>query len=465
MADIEHVVVLMLENRSFDSMLGRLYEDRADFNGIPKNAINTWHDKPYPAWTSPMPLSTDSARIPTPDPNELFPDMTEQIFGVGKPRRAPGAMGGFVANYAKTTTHRPGDVMHGFTPEQLPVLSTLAKSFGVCDDWYASAPCQTWPNRFFLHTGTAGGYVNNEPYHFPYTMNTVFNLLADANRTWGIYYHDIPQAATLSRIWLDLPTHLHRYDDFVADARAGKLPNYSFIEPQYFSEPLSRAMPNDQHPPHDVRYGERLIARTYDALRSGPGWKKTLFVILYDEHGGIYDHQPPPRATPPGQPYPDKFKFDRYGVRVPAVIVSPWIPEETVVRPPKESKFPYDHASVSKTLREIFGIDGEPLSQREKSAPHFLGALSLPEPTNDGPFHIPFPSISPSDAELNAAHRAPPNGHQLALANLAANLPEGVANLDEKGIADAVKSTVKVTSDSVEDALKQVEEGLARFLG
>lgn len=465
MAEIEHVVVLMMENRSFDSMLGRLYDDRLDFNGVPKDAMNIWQDKSYPVWTSPGSLSTDSARIPTPDPKEDFSAMTEQIFGPGDPPPAKPTMGGFVASYAKTDTHRPGDVMHGFTPEQLPVLSTLARSFGVCDDWFASAPNQTWPNRFFLHTGTAEGYVNNRPFHFPYTMNTVFNLLSEAGRSWGIYYHDMPQAATLTKIWLDLPSRLHLYGTFLKDARTGNLPHYSFIEPHYFSEPLSRTMPDDQHPPHDVRYGERLIARTYDALRSGPAWKKTLFVILYDEHGGIYDHEPPSAAVSPGPPYSDHFRFDRYGVRVPAVIVSPWIPAGTVVRRPAGSKYPYDHTSVSKTLREIFGIHGKALSQREKAAPHFLGALSLHAPTNDGPSHIPLPSISPSDGELNAAHQAPPNDHQFMLAQLAANLPKDVAKLDEKAIENLPKSTVSVACDTVEEALNQVKSGLAGFLG
>lgn len=465
MATIEHVVVLMLENRSFDSMLGRLYDPGPDFNGIPKDAINTWQGKPYPAWTSPVPLSTDSACIPTPDPNELFADMTAQIFGEGATPSAPATMSGFVANYAKTTTHRPGDIMHGFTSEQLPVLSTLAKSFGVSDDWHASAPNQTWPNRFFIHTGRAGGYINNKPYHFPYMMETVFNLLSDAGKSWGIYYHDMPQAATLARIWTQLPTHLHIYDTFLEQAQAGTLPNYSFVEPHYFSEPVSRTMPDDQHPPHDVRYGERLIARTYDALRSSPGWKKTLFLILYDEHGGIYDHVKPPAAVQPGPPYPDGFKFDRYGVRVPAVIVSPWIKPGSIVRRPEKSKYPFDHTSVIKTLSNLFGLPGNTLSQRVKAAPDVLGALSLSGPTNDGPFHIPLPSINPTDHELNTTHQSAPNGHQLALANLAAHLPADAAHKDEKTLVDEAKNATDVACETVEEALKQAKHGLAKFLG
>ena len=201
MATIEHVVVLMLENRSFDSMLRRLYGNGVDFRGVPTGALNIYDGMSYPVWSSPDPLSPDSARIPTPDPNEDFADMTAQIFGEGNSSKTPPTMSGFVANYAKTSTHRPGDIMHGFTPEQLlPVLNTLAKFYVVSDDWYASAPNQTWPNRFFLYAGTANGYVNNRPLHIPYMMETVFNRLSEGGRSWGIYHHDVAQAATLTRI-------------------------------------------------------------------------------------------------------------------------------------------------------------------------------------------------------------------------------------------------------------------------
>src|SRR5216684_2291428 len=324
--DISHVVVLMLENRSFDCMLGRLYPDRPDFDGLTGREVNQWNGRDVPVWSTPS-MDPQVACIPTPDPNELFVDMTEQLFGVGNQPPAPPTMAGFVANYMHTPTNDPSAVMHGFTPEQVPVLSALARSFGVSDRWHASAPNQTWPNRFFVHTGTAAGHVNNSPPRFPYEMPTIFNRLTEKQRSWRIYYHDIPQAGTLARIWSELPDHLYLFEeDFMADAMAGRLPSYSFIEPRYFSDPLLRRMPNDQHPPHNVLFAERLIARTYDALRNGPGWEQTLFIITYDEHGGIYDHVVPPAAVPPDDLRSDGFPFDRYGVRVPTVIVSPWLP-------------------------------------------------------------------------------------------------------------------------------------------
>src|ERR1700682_5906044 len=185
--DIAHVVVLMLENRSFDSMLGRLYPDRPDFDGLTNGEANQWNGKDVAAWSSPA-MDSQVACIPAPDPAELFVDMTEQIFGVGNRPPAPPTMGGFAANYMQTPTNDPSAVMHGFAADQVPVLSALAKGFGVSDRWHASAPNQTWPNRFFVHSGTAAGHVNNSPPRFPYEMPTIFNRLTEKQRSWRIYY-------------------------------------------------------------------------------------------------------------------------------------------------------------------------------------------------------------------------------------------------------------------------------------
>jgi len=474
-ADIAHVVVLMLENRSFDSMLGRLYPASAAFDGLTGAEANTWNGQSFPVWTSPS-MTPQAACIPTPDPNEEFVEMTEQIFGMGLGPPSPPTMAGFVANYMKTATNNPAAVMHGFTPEQVPVLSTLAREFGVSDRWHASAPNQTWPNRFFAHTGTAGGYVNNSPWQLPFGMPTVFNQLTQAQRSWRIYYHDVPQCATLSRLWSELPDHLYDFErNFMADAMAGTLPNYSFIEPRYFSSLFDNRMPNDQHPPHNVAFGERLIARCYDALRNGKGWEQTLFIITYDEHGGIYDHVPPPAAAPPGGPYPDGFTFDRYGVRVPAVLVSPWIPAGSIVRPPAGAAYPFDHTTIIATLRKLFGL-GKPLTDRDKAAPDLLHALSLPTASNIGPMSLSLPTISPAPSEIAAAHQAPPNDLQQSLAVLAGSLPGGSANAPGH-VALLQQTRTKLRRQkgqpaiagpafaSVEDALKHAEAGMARFLG
>ncbi len=421
---IEHVVVLMLENRSFDNLLGKLYPAAADFDGLTGNESNQNGPTPVKVWNNP---GTDAASmtIPTPDPGELWTDINSQLFGVPDP--VSGAipdMLGFVANYLAQATaghaFAAETIMHYFTPDQVPVISTLAKRFAVCDRWFASAPCQTWPNRFFVHTGTANGYQNNSPLHipFPYPMTTIFNRLENAGKDWRIYFHDIPQTKTLAKLLL-LAGKFQFYAQFRDDARAGKLPAYSFIEPRYFT--LFTQLPNDQHPPHNATLGEQLIADVYNAVRSGPAWKKTLLVIIYDEHGGCYDHVPPPRAVPPSTTPTSPFNFDRYGVRIPAVIVSPFIQAGTKLR--ASGPIPFDHTSVIATLRKRWPEIGPPLTERDAAAPDLDCVLTLANPDNDGPDHIDALPYTPSPSEVAFAQAMPLNGMQHALVALAANLP------------------------------------------
>ena len=413
---IDHFVVLMLDNRSFDNLFGRLYPAGPDFDGLSGqeenpdgqgNLIRVWSDS----------AATEGLWLPTPDPGEHFADINEQLFGARAPNGEP-AMNGFVTNYARQTGSAARDIMHGFQPEQLPALSALAQAFAVCDHWFASAPCQTWPNRFFVHTGTAGGYENNSPTHFPYLMPTIFNALeGNTPEGWKIYFHDFPQALTLSRLWGHLD-RFARFDQFLADARQGALPSYVFIEPRYFAD---QDWPNDMHPPHHIGYGDQLVAQVYQALRNSPCWASTLLLITFDEHGGCYDHVPPPSAPPPEAPRQDQvFAFDRFGVRVPTVVVSPYIKPGTVFRCDAQ---PYDHTSVIKTLRRRFGI-AAPLTQRDARAPDLEQVLSLTAPSNPGPRDIrPLPSLVSDDpAALDRARLAPLNDFQSALHSAAAHL-------------------------------------------
>lgn len=465
MGPIDHVVVLMLENRSFDSMLGRLREPGPDFDGLTLDEENVFDGVPIKVWTTGGGIDPVH-NMPTPDPAELFTDMTQQIFGPGAGPPAPPTMSGFAQNYGTVAGASAADIMHYFTRDQVPVMSALADAFAVSDRWFASAPNQTWPNRFFAHTGTAAGYVNNMPLHVPYMMETIYNRLTAAHRSWRIYFHDLPQSATLARIWSELPDHLYLFEEhFMADAMAGRLPNYSFIEPRYFSCPLLNRMPNDQHPPHDVRLGERLIARVYDAVRNGAAWDRTLLIITYDEHGGLYDHVPPPPAVPPDDLHPDGFTFDRYGVRVPALLISPWIAPGTVLRP-AEGEHPFDHTSILRTLRDLFDL-GDPLTRRDAVAPSLLPVLSLQEPANPGPKSIPISGTAPTTGDLARATDAPPNGMQQALAAFAQTLPANsaaAARTIAELMAQREAAAVRTAFGSVAEALKHAEDGLSRFL-
>ena len=172
---IQHVVVLMLENRSFDNLFGTLYPKSAEFDGLSGTETNPdGSGEPIRVWTTPAPPNVMT--LPNPDPGELFTDINQQLFGAQTPLGQTPAMQGFTTNYAKNGGD-PRDIMHFFTSDQVPALSTLARNYAVSDAWFASAPCQTWPNRFFVHTGTAHGYPNNSPVHFPYLMPTLFNAL------------------------------------------------------------------------------------------------------------------------------------------------------------------------------------------------------------------------------------------------------------------------------------------------
>lgn len=468
---IDHVVVLMLENRSFDCMLGQLYPSTPGFDGLTGNESNLDADgNAICVWNSP---GTDPATmsIPTPDPGELWVDINTQLFGssaVATPAPAP-TMSGFAKNYMAqpnkgAAQNDPKNAMHYFTPEQVPVISKLARQFAVCDRWFASAPCQTWPNRFFVHTGTAAGYENNSPAHFPYTMETIYNQFELTGTVdWKIYFHDIAQSKTLAKLWL-LADHFHFYEAFQRDAAQGTLPAYSFIEPRYFSD---WSMPNDQHPPHVVTLGEQLTADVYNTLRNGKAWTKTLLVIIYDEHGGCYDHVAPPAAVPPSKIASAPFNFDRYGVRVPAVIVSPYIRQSTVLRAP--GAIPYDHTSVIATLRKRFPELGPPLTERDAVAPDLDAVLTLQNPDNMGPEWIDALSYAPSPTLVAVAQDAALNGMQKALVELAANLPSApgsthtsesiqnhIDNLKQSGsvpVPEGVDQSVRVAAAYVKGQL------------
>jgi phospholipase C len=350
--------------------------------------------------------------------------MSQQIFGPVP--RGPGtpAMSGFVDNYMRPWKGAPHDaqaVMHCYKPEHLRVLTALANEFAVCDEWHASAPCQTWPNRFFAHTGTCLGHANNDEFPIPFPAPSIFGRLSDLDRSWRVYFHDLPQSIMLGDVWLRAPLHYRLFGQFLADAHAGDLPAYTFIEPRYFAD-LGVGIANDQHPPSSVLTGEKLIADVYNAIRASPLWKKSLLIVTYDEHGGCYDHVPPPAAVPPdGNIHaPSGFAFDAYGVRVPAVVVSPYVPRGSVIR--SAGPHPFDHTSILATLRALFGLGG-PFTARDAVAPDLVGALSLAAPTNDGPLSVSAAPSTVGYEKVRAAALAAPGTHQTLLALAARHLP------------------------------------------
>lgn len=366
---IEHVVVLVLENRSFDHMLGFL----PGVNGL-KGTEGNQVDPAVPG--SPVVrVSKDASYVGDldVDPSHEVTQVNEQLFGstVVPPPGGPHNIG-FVLNYGKQRDSNgraavAANIMKCFDPAKLPVLTTLATEFAVCDRWHSSVPGQTWPNRFFLHCATSGGFVDNKPRF--YGMRTIYENIADAGLGWAVYFHDFPQSLALANLTNFVVRDQFRFfPQFFDDLKNNALPNYCFLEPRYFNFLGWKA--NDQHPPHDVQLGDALIADVYEQLRASDYWNTCLFVVLYDEHGGLYDHElPPPAVNPDGKFSVDPpFAFDRLGLRVPAVLVSPLIPKGTV-----DSTL-YDHTSLLATVRELFELP-EPLTRRDAEAATFTKLL------------------------------------------------------------------------------------------
>ena len=321
------------------------------------------------------------------DPGHDVANVHEQLFrgsSDGKPINQ-----GFIWDYQQQGSNTPQhaqNIVKCFTPDKLPVLTTLAREFAVCDRWFASVPGPTWPNRLFIHAATSAGQIDNNLHEGGYNIDTIYDRLEEANISWRIYFHDFPQSLALDHLQGDfiLKKRFKLFDDFLDDARTGNLPAYAFIEPRYTDFLFLKA--NDQHPPHDVALGEYLIADVYEAIRSSPQWEQSLLVILSDEDGGIYDHVPPPETVNPDGKVSQQppCNFDRLGVRVPAVLVSPYIEKGTI-----ENTQDYDHTSLLATVEKRFNI--QPLTERDKNANTVEGVLNRTTPRDDAPATLPRP--------------------------------------------------------------------------
>jgi phospholipase C len=392
LGSIEHVVVLMLENRSFDHMLGYLYRSAGNVSpaGQPFDGLTGRESNPdssgaavpvYPI----TPATPNAYFMPGADPGEGYLATNQQLYGTDAGPASAGEVApvnGYVTDYSYTlgweTTEKwaivagttEQDIMGCFTPGALPVLSALAQGYAVCDQWFSSVPTETMPNRAFTCAGTSQGHLDDKTHTF--TSPSIFGLLNSKNLGWAIYGYDATPLTkeTFTDIAGADASHFGLFKDFQAAAAAGTLPPFTFLEPSW------ETTGNSQHPNYDVALGEQLIHDVYETLRGGPGWPQTLFVLTYDEHGGCYDHVAPPwGATPPDSTAGEfGFGFTRFGVRVPTVLVSPLITPGTVYRVPAGGA-PLDHTSILKTVEQRWGLPA--LTARDAAAPAFGDVLTL----------------------------------------------------------------------------------------
>ncbi len=455
MSEIKHIVYLMLENRSMDQLLGWLYDQQnppkvnvppqktPTYDGLKQNTyfnLDKQGEKHY------VQKGTDNnLNVPIHDPHEEYSHINKQLFGSENnpvSQQKP-TMGGFYQDFASYHDY-PEQIMQTYTPEELPVLNGLARHFAVSDRYFCSIPSQTNGNRAFAACGNSLGindngqleaWVNNRDFCFipPHTsqpegrqfnQKTLWNVLSDNGKNqpsdWMIYYSQ-------GNWWEDLlglegysytrdlmeqlqgkefDPHFDKMEAFYARAKAGTLPSVCFLEPEWGLEfPIGDCDYGingaDYHPPTNLAPGEAFVKQIYEALTSNKAaWAQTLWIINFDEHGGTYDHVAPPwNATPPwasnGTPTPEvtelDFKFDRFGVRVPLLLVSPQVQESTVFR--AEGDTPYDHTSVIATILKMMGIpkDKWGLGGRTHNAPSFEKLLE------GNPVRTDIPSI-----EVNA---------------------------------------------------------------
>ncbi|OAY82058.1 Non-specific phospholipase C2 [Ananas comosus] len=368
---ISTVVVVVMENRSFDHMLGWMKGRNPEINGVDGSE---WNPVSASDPDAARVYFADGAQFVDPDPGHSFQAIREQVFGSNDTSAAPAPMNGFVQQARSMSENMTAAVMNGFRPDLLPVYAALVQEFAVFDRWFASVPSSTQPNRLFVHSATSHGATSND--------------------------------ASLRK--LKYITKFYSYaGKFKEHASKGALPNYAVIEQHYLD---SKAHPaNDDHPSHDVYQGQLFIKEIYETLRASPQWNQTLLIITYDEHGGFFDHVPTPVQGVPSPddivgPDPFFFTFDRLGVRVPTIMVSPWIEKGTVVHGPNgvpTATSEYEHSSIPATVKNLFNLSSPYLTKRDAWAGTFEGILQTrTEPRTDCPVELPMP-VKIRDGEAN----------------------------------------------------------------
>jgi phospholipase C len=419
---IDHVFVLALENRSFDHMFGFSGLRGVDESGRPTTVIGA-----DPVRDTNVKPGGGASAVSTPaefqlknvdaDPGHEFDNTVVALCGHGVTYdRTTGIYppidnSGFIANYAKDSS-TPERIMHCFSPEQLPVLTTLAREFALCDHWFSSLPGPTWPNRWFLAAATSGGLDDSpseldivtattvEGYRF--SNGNIFDLLDDYCLEWRIFEGDeFPVTFALSGMNLNaLQGRFKDFEDFDSELQKTSFgAKFIFIEPKYGNHEFDITGPGDftcgnsMHPLDDITRGEKLIKSVYESIRRSPHWNTSMLIITFDEHGGFYDHVAPPPAAPPGDTvtasYVKKgFRFDRLGVRVPAIVVSPLVARGVI------DHTVYDHSSALASVERLFGMKN--LTARDQAANDVLHLLSQTLPRTDAPLTLPDAATNPN---------------------------------------------------------------------
>ncbi|NUP12323.1 MAG: alkaline phosphatase family protein [Polyangiaceae bacterium] len=359
--EITHIVVLMMENRSYDHLLGSRALEGLPGDGITENMSNPNLD----GVAQPVYRETDFCVA---DPPHGW-DPSHAQFNEG-------ANDGFVRAYQEEAGAEIAPYVMGyFTREDIPVTHALADEYTSCDRWFSSVMGPTWPNRFYLHAAQSEGLKSNDSPQD--RLPNIYDKLDEKGIAWEYYYTDLPFLLLMGGNHMKPAT-----PNFFDDAAAGTLPQVTVIDPGFGL--------NDDHPPHHPQLGQQFIAAVYQALATSPLWEKVLFVITYDEHGGFFDHVAPPKTAD------DRAAegFDQLGFRVPTLLVGPYVKKGHV------SSVQYDHTSVLKHIETMFGLD--PLTARDAAANDLSDAIDqerLAAGEASAPITLPSINLSADDID------------------------------------------------------------------
>jgi len=369
---IDHVVVVMQENRSFDHYFGKLRDAGVrGVKGLPRSASNP---------------TADGERVRAYHEDRYCIEDVAHSWNASHAQYDGGRMDGFV-----TTNDPNGERAMGYFDESdLPYYYGLAKTFAIADRFFCSLLGPTFPNRLFLLAATSDGRIRNDIEVFE--RPSIFGRLDDAGVSWKVYQSDLVLELLLSDVMNGNVDRIRPIEEYFDDAALGTLPSVSFVSPLFFADIKTQS---DEHPPANPQVGQRFVSSVVGALIDSPVWEDSALFLLYDEHGGFYDHMRPPKACAPDD-VPPKLRsgdvlegFDRYGFRVPFVAVSPW------VKPGYVSHRVHDHTSVLRFIETRFGLPA--LTARDANAKPLLDLFDFSQP------HLLHPPPLP-EAAVDQAH-------------------------------------------------------------
>jgi phospholipase C len=369
---INHIVVLMQENRSFDHYFARLHG--RDIDRPPRNASN-----PNPLGGAPITLFHQ----------RNYCEVADLDHGWNGTHREwnNGAMDGFAIENADPLDPSGSRTMGYYRKRDLKFYHALYRTFAMSDRHFCSVLGPTFPNRHYLVSGTSAGHIRND-LEFA-THPSIFESLDTAGVTWRIYASDLPFALLYTYVQAR-QTNISPIAAFYTDAAAGALPQVAFIDPIFFGDESNQ---NDEHPPNNVQVGQTFVAGVVQAMFQSPNWPDSALFILYDEHGGFYDHVPPPPACVPDAIPPNLLPgdvvaaFDRYGIRVPFVAVSPF------ARKRYRSHVVTDQTSVLRFIETRFDLPA--LTNRDANADPLLSLFDFAAPPFMTPPKLPEATIDP----------------------------------------------------------------------